>query len=173
MKNAQQCNASWSGPSTFNTNFVACETLQLPHWSHANFVSSSLFLLRTFRRRLGQRPPKWKRTPQQTQMRSKKEHLVKDPQPYLSVKNQFPIISGNHWLSTDWKLTDFFFLIILTKKLVMHMKPFMCITPSLLPYCTSSTEYRTRFYMLYSQVISLNESRNFWPLVGKVEIEAP
>lgn len=107
---------------------ASCETL--PHCNHTNFVSSSLFPLWTFRWRLGQSSPRWKRTPQQNQMCSKKEHLVKNQQPYLALKNQSPIISGNHWLNTDWKLVDFFFPIILTKKLVMHMKPFMCITLS-------------------------------------------
>jgi len=41
---------------------------------------------------------------------------VKNQQPYLADKNEFSSISGNHWLSTDWKLVDFFFLITPIKK---------------------------------------------------------
>lgn len=126
-------NVSDQVPVHSTLNFAACSC---PTWSHTNFVSSSLFLLWAFRWKLGQSPPRWKRTPQQTQMCSKKEHLVKNPQPYLSAENQFPIISGNHQLSTDWKLVDFPYH---SDKKACHAHKTLHVYKPLLPYCTSST----------------------------------
>lgn len=128
-----------------------CETLQLPHWSHANFVSSSLFLLWTFRWWLGQSPLRWKRTPQQTTYPNVylKRAFSKEPTATSGRQKSVPHYQWQS-LSTDWKFWNWISFSPSFWQKSLSCTTFHGYNPLLpLPYCTSSTVYRTKFYMLY------------------------